>query len=432
MNLIMMMVGGSQLKRPMEVQNLPPIAYITHSFPLLTETFVYREVWSLEHKGFRIATFAIWKPNRNKLPQEARHLVDSSYYVFPISWPRFLEAHLYFLGTRPNKYLGTLFFVLTRRGESIKNKRRTFFHFCEAVYLAMEMKRQHIRHIHAHFAINATTIALVISRLLDITFSFTAHNSFYTDRVILKEKVRAAQFIIAISEFTRQFLTRLVPEDGIDDKIHIAHCGLSLDDFSPPNPKPVNDIPVLLCVAQLVERKGAPVLVEACRILAERGATFRCVIVGDGPQRILVEQLVEQYALQEYVELTGVVFQENLKKYLDQAGIFVLPCITASNGDMDGIPVVLMEAMAMEIATVSTYVSGIPELIEDGRNGLLVDEKNPVALADAMQRLLADSELRMKLGKSARQKIAEEFNINRSTAQLATLFERYLTTCDEG
>jgi len=404
-----------------------PIAYISQSFPALTQTFIYREVFGLERKGFRVAAFAIWKPAKDKLSQESRHLVDSSSYVFPISWPRFLGTHLYFLFTRPIKYIGTLFFVLARKGENARNRLRAFFHFCEAVYLSKKMQSQHIRHIHAHFTIGAATIALVVSRLLDISFSFTAHNIFFTDRVVLKEKIREARFISAISEFTRQFLTSLVPDDNIDGKIHIVHCGLSPSDFSPPNPRPANDVPVLLFVAQLAERKGAPILVEACRILAERGVSFRCVIVGDGPQKALVEQLVEQYALQEVVELAGVVFQEHLKEYLNRADVFVLPCMIASNGDMDGIPVSLMEAMAMEIATVSTYVSGIPELIEDGQSGLLVKEKDAEALADALQRLLEDDELRTRLGKNGRQKVMEEFNIDKSAAQLATLFERYLT-----
>jgi len=140
-----------------------------------------------------------------------------------------------------------------------------------------------------------------------------------------------------------------------------------------------------------------------------------------------VEQLVEQYALQEAIELTGAVPQEHLKEYLSRADVFVLPCITASNGDMDGIPVSLMEAMAIEIPTVSTYVSGIPELIEDGQNGLLVSEKDEVALANALQRLLEDEVLRTKLGKDGRQKVMHEFNIHKNAAQLATLFERYVS-----
>jgi glycosyltransferase involved in cell wall biosynthesis len=402
------------------------IAYVAQSFPLLTETFVYREVLGLQHKGCRVATFAIWKPSKDRLSQESQHLVGSSYYVFPISWLGFLKSHLFFLCTRPNRYFSSLFFVLTRRGESFKNRRRTFFHFCEAVYLAMKMKEQEIGHIHAHFTINAATIALVVSRLLGTTFSLTAHNNLFTDQVILKEKVRAARFIVAISEFTRRFLINLMPTDNVADKIHIVHCGLSLKDFSPPDPRPENEVPVLLFVAHLAERKGAPILVEACRILAERGVLFRCVVVGDGPQRSYVEQLVEQYALQKVVDLTGVVFQEHLREYLSRADVFVLPCLTANNGDMDGIPVVLMEAMAMGIPAVSTYVSGIPELIEDGRSGLLVNEKDPEALADAIERLLSDRELRIRLGKSGRQKVTEEFNIDKSVAQLATLFGRYV------
>jgi colanic acid/amylovoran biosynthesis glycosyltransferase len=402
------------------------IAYISHSFPLLTETFVYREIFGLERKGFRVVTFAIWKPDKNKISQEVRHLVDTTHYVFPISWPEFVRAHLYFLGTRPGKYLGTLRHVLTGKGESWENRRRTFIHFCDAIYLAREMERQDVRHIHAHFAINAATIALVASRMLDISYSFTAHNSFFTDRVILKQKATGARFIIAISEFSKQFLNRLVPGDDIGAKIHIVHCGLSPDNFAPPNPKPVNDVPIMLFVAQLAERKGAPYLVEACRILAERGVGFRCVIVGDGPQMELVKELVQRYGLREVVELPGVVFQENLKEYLRRADVFVLPCITTSTGDVDGVPVSLMEAMSMEIATVSTDVSGIPELIENGVSGVLVPEKDPGALADALQRLLEDGELRLRLGKSGREKVVREFNTDRGTAQLADLFAQYL------
>jgi glycosyltransferase involved in cell wall biosynthesis len=262
--------------------------------------------------------------------------------------------------------------------------------------------------------------------LLDITYSFTAHNSFFTDRVILREKATGARFIAAISEFTRRYLSDLFPEDHLEHKIHIVHCGLSPDDFAPPDPKPVNDVPTLLFVAQLVERKGAPFLVEACRLLAESGVRFRCVIIGDGPQRGHLQQLVDQYALDEVVELKGMVFQEDLKEYLECADVFVLPCVTAANGDMDGVPVSLMEAMAMEIATVSTCVSGIPELIEDGVSGLLVPEKDAVALANALQKLLEDDELRLRIGKNGRQKVIGEFDINQSTAQLAALFRRYM------
>jgi colanic acid/amylovoran biosynthesis glycosyltransferase len=405
-----------------------PIAYITQSFPGLTTTFIYREVLALRQVGFSIVTFAIWKPNINRLSAESIALVDNSFYVFPISWPRFFAAHLYFFFTRPVGYISTLLFVLTRRGESIKNRRRTFFHFFEAIYLALDAKREGIRHIHAHFTINAATIALIIARMLDISFSFTAHNTFFTDRPILKEKLKAAKFIIAISKYSRDFLLGLLPEEELKDRFHIVHCGVSPDDFLPPTHKATNQRPLIFSLAQLVERKGLPVLIESCKILAERGCDFQCLIAGDGPQQSLLERLITEYQIQDKVQLIGIVFQEQLVDYLNKADMFVLPCLTARNGDRDGIPVVLMEAMAMEIPTISTCVSGIPELIEDGQSGLLVREKDAVDLADAMQRLLEDDELRGRLGKNGRQKVIQEFNIYENAAQLAALFGRYLNT----
>jgi glycosyltransferase involved in cell wall biosynthesis len=401
------------------------IAYVNQIYPLLTETFIYREVLGLEREGLDVSTYAIWKPDTDGLSQESRHMVDSTGYVFPLSWPKFIAHHLYFLFRHPRKYLGTLSFVLTRKGESAKNRLRTLYHFCEAVFLAPDIKRKRIQHVHAHFSINAATVALVISRLLDISFSFTPHNNFFYDQLILKEKIKEARFIVAISEFNRRFIAKLLPEQDFNYKIHTVHYGLSVDDFAPPAVKPSNDIPIILFVSQLAERKGTPYLVKACKILVERGLTFRCVIVGDGPQRELLEQLVVQCDLQEIVELVGAVLQENLKEYLEKADIFAVPCVTVSSGDMDGLPNVLIEAMAMEIPTISTYVSGVPELIEDEQCGLLVNEKDKVALADALQRLLEDKELRARLGKNGRQKVVQEFNIDKNTTRLATLFKKY-------
>lgn len=404
-----------------------PIAYIAQCFPNLTATFIYREVFALREIGFNVATFSIWKPDVSRLSEEAKVLVDETVYVFPISWPTFLAAHLYFFFTRPLRYIGTFLFVLTRRGETARNRLRTFFHFCEAIYLAAEAKRRGIQHIHAHFSINAASTALIISRLLDISFSFTAHNSFFTDRLILKEKCKAARFVVAISEYSRDLLLQLTKEPK-GDKFHIVHCGVNTDGFSPPTVKAPNPRWLIFSVAQLVERKGMPVLVQTCKILDERGFDFQCVIAGDGPQRALLEEMIAECQIRDKVPLVGVVFQEQLLSYLDRADVFVLPCLTASDGDRDGIPVVLMEAMAMEIPTVSTYVSGIPELIQDGQSGLLAPEKDPVALADALERLLQDRELGARLGKNARQKILSEFDIEKNARRLAAVFEQYLRT----
>lgn len=406
----------------------PAVAYLCQGFPDLTLTFIYREVLALERQGLTVATHAIWKVDKGKLSPESRYFVDRTRYVFPVSWPRFFLAHFYFFLTRPRRYVRTLIFVLTRNGESLRNRLRTLFHFAEAVYLAKDMKKEAVDHIHAHFVNNAATAALVISRLLGISFSFTAHNILFTDRPLLLEKIREARFVVAISEFTRQFLLDFVPGEKVAEKIHVVHCGLEPRRFLPPDPKPAKEIPVILFVGQLAERKGAPVLLEACRNLREQGLRFRCLIVGDGPQRTIVESLISDYGLKNVVELKGAVFQEGLKEFLGAADIFVLPCLRASDGDMDGIPVSLMEAMAMEIPAVSTFVSGIPELIKDGESGLLVPEKDPAALADALRRLLLDKGLRSRLGKKGREKVCREFDVDKSAGQLKNLFERYIRT----
>jgi glycosyltransferase involved in cell wall biosynthesis len=406
----------------------PPIAYITQSFPSLTTTFIAREVSALRKIGLHIVTFAVWRPNPNSLSEESKDFVKSTYYVFPISWVKFIVAHLYFLLAHPVKYISTLFFVVTRRGENIKDRCRTLFHFCEAIYLALDMKKEGIKHIHAHFTINAASVAMIIGRILNVSFSFTDHNNFFTDTIILKEKIKRSKFIISISEHSRDFLLELLPEHKtlLKGKFHIVHCGVAPEDFSPSRQKAINERPLIFSISQFAERKGYPFLVEACHILDERGYDFQCIIAGDGPQRPLLEQLIRNYQLQSKVHLVGVVFQEQLGDYLNRTDIFVLPCVIACNGDRDGVPVALMEAMAMELPSISTYVSGIPELIEDGQSGLLVKEKDAVALADAIQRLIGAPELRLQLGQNARQKIMREFNIHKSGEQLGALFEVYV------
>jgi colanic acid/amylovoran biosynthesis glycosyltransferase len=404
-----------------------PIAYIAPAFPGLTTTFIYREVLALRDIGFTIITCGVWRPKLYRLSEESKGLIEGSLYILPISWPKFAGAHLYFLLTNPIKYISTLLFVLTRSGESLKNRYRSLLHFFEAICLALDIKQKGVKHIHAHFEINAASIALIVARMLGITFSFTAHNNFFTDQIILKAKLKEAKFIICISEHGRDFLLGLLPEEqGLRDKIHIVHCGVSPEDFTPATCRAANERPLIFSVSQLAERKGYPVLVEACHILDQRGCDFICAIAGDGPQQPILEQLIAEYQLHDKVQLIGKVFQEQLGSYLHRADMFVLPCLVASNGDRDGVPVALMEAMATEIPTISTYVSGIPELIEDGHSGLLVQEKDAVALADAIQRLLEDAELRVRLGRCARQRIIQEFNIHRSGEQLAALFEKYV------
>ncbi len=401
------------------------IGYITQSFPGLTTTFIYREVFALREAGFDVNTFAIRKPDIKGLSEESRSLMASTHYALPLRPLHFIKAHLKTIFTRPIKYFSTFFMLMTMPGESLTNRRRTFFHFMEAIYLLPYAQASGIGHIHAHFSVNAATVALVFSRMIGISFSFTVHNNFFTDRIVLREKLNQARFIVSISEFSKQYLLDLFPEDDIADKFEIVHCGVSPEKFDQANPPENPERPLIYSVSQVVERKGYPYLIEACKVLKERGCSFKCQIAGDGPELGLLENLISKYELQDDVELLGKVFQEDLISQLNQAHIFALPCITAKNGDMDGVPVVLMESMSMGIPCVSTFVSGIPELIEEGE-GLVVQEKDVTAFADALQSLLEDEQLRNKLGKAGQAKVQADYNIESNVARLCKLFERSL------
>lgn len=403
------------------------IAYLEQMFPRLAVTFIYREILALRAAGLSIQTFSTWKPKLDEISDEARDLVKDTFYIFPLNWPRFLLTHARYLLTRPRRYLGTLWFCLTREHKTPQNRLRTFLHFCQAVYLAREIERRNIKHMHAHFALNATTIAMVISRLTGIPFSFTAHaNDIFVNPILLPEKIQAARFIIAISEYNKRFLYNIVPGRETLDKIHLVRYGVDTQVFSPPDHRPYNDRLIILDVARLAEKKGHPYLIKACKILADQGYNFQCVIVGGGPQESLLKQMIQENGLSDYINMVGVVFQEHLRDYLSKADIFVLPCIVADDQDRDGIPNTLIEAMSMAIPTISTTVSGIPELVENMKTGLTVPPRDEVALAKAIANLLDDEDLRDVLGRAGRAKVIEDFEIEKNANALLNIFKTHV------
>lgn len=399
------------------------IAYLAQTFPGLTT--VYREVIALRKKGADVHSFATWKTPTANTSVEARDLAAQTFYIFPINWLSFLKAHLGYLLFRPFAYLGALIFVSTRPDQSLIKWWRTFLHFLEAVYLAQEIEKKGIRHIHVHFAGNAATLALVVQRLTGIPYSFTAHAyDIFLDQVILKEKIEGAQFIVAISEYNKRFLVDFAGDPTVADKIQVIHSGIPIDDFSPAGKEPstVKNPPLILSVGRLVEKKGFPVLIRACGQLRDRGYRLRCVIIGTGPDQEALQSLIGELDLEGIVALPGWLDQSQVRAYLVESTLFALPCVIASDKDRDGIPAVLMEAMAMEKPCVSTLVSGIPELIEDGRSGLLVPEQDSLALAAALARLLDDPEFAARLGRAGREKVNREFNVDKITDQLLYLF----------
>jgi glycosyltransferase involved in cell wall biosynthesis len=363
------------------------IAYLNDTIPGLTT--VYREAIALRNKGLSVHTFAIWPPPEEKIPQEARGLIEQTFYIFPMRWLAFLRTHLTYLLTRPRAYLGTLFFVLTRPAQSLAKRQRTLFHFAEAVYLAAAIEERRLRHVHAHFALAVATQALVVGRLTGIPFSFTAHAvDIFADQLILREKIEAARFIVAISEYNKRFLVEYVGDPQVAAKIHVVHSGIPIADFSPNahSMRTSDALPLILSIGRLVEKKGFPFLIRACKHLRDQGYRVRCIIVGSGPQEKVLRCLIRDLGMGDWIELPGWLDQAEVKAYLEKATIFALPCVVAANGDRDGIPAALMEAMAMAKPCVSTAISGIPELIEDGHSRFASQCFVPLAWRPAIRR----------------------------------------------
>jgi len=316
-----------------------------------------------------------------------------------------------------------------------RGMRRRVIDRAQDVALASRMQSEGVDLIHAHFAGWAPR-ARMLSRLTDIPYTFTAHaHDIFAEGALTGEVVetmREASGIVVISEYNRRFLTKNVPGLG-HSKMKVIHCGIKLDEFEPvlddeamqihkEGPEPDR----ILTVARFEPKKGLEHLIDAYGRLASEGIDFRAVMVGDGPLRPGLVDRVKEAGLEDRVKLTGAVDDERLARLYRTSDVFALPCVTAPDGDRDGIPVVLMEAMAMGIPVVSTEVSGIPELVDHGKNGLLVPEKDPEALADALELIMGDPGSQDAFGREGREKVERDFNIVHTVEELLENWESIL------
>ena len=398
------------------------ILYITTRLPSITLTFVYREIEVLLKSGYEIKTVSMGRPHKNQISEEALWVYQSTLYLDQVSLIRKVIAQLRVLHSKPRKWFYLLWLALREREiVGFKDRIRILYHFLEAGYLFTQLKDNYLDHIHAHFLSGPASIALFLSNYLNIPYSFTMHGrSIFIDHIMLKTKLIECKKGITISEYNKKYLISKYGEQ-IADKIEIIHCGIDLKVFKPGNhtkPQP----PIIISVGQLIEIKGLRYLVEACRILKESGLEFVCRIVGGGKEMALLREMVDKYRLSKVVILLGRQPQGIVKQLLPNASIFVLPSIITESGGREGIPVALMEAMAMRLPVVSTMTVGIPELIEHGREGLLVEQKNPDQLASALKFLLVHSKTRAEMGARGRKKVTQQFNIDHIPKLFGAIF----------
>lgn len=396
------------------------LSYIIGTYPVLTETFIDREVETLRDRGVDLEIVSIRRTG-GKLSPSQRALSHGVRYLLPASVPRLVLAHLTAALRRPRTYFGTLAWLLTRPHTAARS--RTALHFATGVYAAWVLRDRRGVHIHAHFVDRAATVALVAARLLNTTYSVTAHaREIYVHPVLLPERLDQAAFVVTCTEYNRGHLADLLGPVG-GSKIMRLYHGVDLTAYAGADRGAIaGSDPILLAVARLTEKKGLRYLIEACRLLADRGRAIRCEIVGDGPLRDDLERQVVELGLEDVVVLAGALpFPEVLERYR-RAWAVVLPCIVASDGDRDGIPNTIIEAMAGQLPVVSTPISGIPEVVRDGDTGLLVAEADAAAIADAVERLLDDRDLATLLGARGRALVQREFDLGRNVDRLLARF----------
>jgi len=401
-----------------------PVAYVMSRFPKLTETFVLYEIAALEAKGVPVEVYPLLREHQARLHPEAQAWLNRAHF-HPFLSKRILKAQLHFLREDAGLYLGLLADVLRRTWGS-----RNFFLgalgvFPKSVLFAYEMQKKGVRHLHAHFANHPAVAAFIVGRLTGIPYSFTAHGSdLHVERRMLDAKVDESAFAVTVSEYNRELMVETCGEHA-RGKIHVIHCGVSADVFGGSadgqHGRSRGGGFNLACVASFEPVKGHEHLIEACRILYDRGVDFRCHLIGEGPLRAQTEAAVRRAGLQDRIRFHGGLVRPEVVRLLSLMDAAVLASQPTANGKREGIPVALMEAMASGLPVVSSQLSGIPELVENGREGLLVPPADPEALAAALERLAGDPELRRRMGSAGREKVRRAFDLERSAEALLEL-----------
>ncbi|MEB3274009.1 MAG: glycosyltransferase [Prochlorothrix sp.] len=396
------------------------IAYLSGQYPRATDTFIQREVALLRQQGLEIHTFSVRRTGKEHLVgPEQQEEWKNTYYLLPPNLANLGLAHLQLLGRSPGRYLRSIGLALKTAQPGLRGLLYQLFYFIEAGILADQLKKRRIKHLHNHIASSSCTVAMLAAELGGFGFSFTMHGPhifFEPYRWHLTEKLKRAQFVACIGHFCRSQGYYFAPISHWAS-LHIIHCGVEPRLYLPSTH--TEERKRLLYVGRLSPEKGVPVLLESLRSVQETHPDVSLTIVGDGPARREWEQWVAQYGLSNQVDFVGYRSQQEVRQYLRETDVFVLPSFA------EGVPVSLMEAMAASVPVVATQVAGVSELVEAGVSGYVVPPGSAEALTDALVQLLNSPEQRSRMGTAGRAKVEAEFNLEFEAEKLAQLFHSY-------
>ena len=390
----------------------PRVGYVINRYPCYSETFIVNEIVAQESAGMEIELFSLRPPADGRFQDCLGRVRAPAVYV-PGGGAKGADfwASIEQLAAVVPGIWESLAYA---RGEDVK-------HVHQALMLALLAIRRKVGHLHAHFASGATTVARLAARFAGIPFSFTAHaKDIFHESVShadMNRKLRDAQAVVTVSDYNVAHLQ--AAHGAAAASVVRVYNGLNLEEFAYRDPQPAE--PNILAVGRLVEKKGFADLIAACALLVAEGRSFTCRIVGDGDQAADLRDRIARLGLEGVVELLGGRPQREVFSLMRDAAVFACPCVVGRDGNRDGLPTVLLEAMALGLPCVSTPVTGIPELVAHEVTGLLTPEGDPPALARALARLLDDAALRTALARQARRRIEEDFDIHVNAARIREL-----------
>lgn len=391
---------------------MPEVAYLFERFPSFGQTFCYREVAELERQGIKVHVYSIRRPTGEPKQDWDEQLVRRVHYL--------PEENL--LVREVDRAMREGRVPEAARAVEKWGRQSDFLRLYQAVYVGLRMQENGVRRLHAHFAGMAARTAFWINQFFGIPFSFTAHaNDIFAPRdfvISLAKLIESAAAVVTVSDYAAEFLRGRFPEAAA--KVHRIYNGVDLARFHPVDFG--SGIPAIVSIGRLIEKKGFADLISACRLLKPRGRAFVCEIIGEGPLETALQAQIASDGLESCVRLAGPMTQAQIALRLAHATIFALPCTREEGGGMDNLPTVIVEAMAAGLPVVSTPLAGVPEMVETGVNGLLVPEREPRAIAAAIEYLIANPEQARRFGDLGRQIAREKFSIETSVRALRALF----------
>jgi glycosyltransferase involved in cell wall biosynthesis len=404
------------------------LVVILRSFPRLSQTFVLQEILCLERLGFELEIHAITHPREPVTQEQVARVKAPVTYLTGAGGraPTAVADHARVFAGRPLRYLRTAGFVLRRRdldrGYRTASRLACFHH---AVRIAAPLPRSAgaTHQVHSHFAHDPTLIAMFVNRLTGVPFSFTAHarDLYQLPRRTLAERIADATAVVTCCEANLRYL-ETVAAPAHRRKLRLVHHGVDLTAFRPLRPPRADGgAPLVVSAGRLVEKKGFEDLLRACRLVLDGGVALRLVVYGEGPLHASLAELVGTLRLGPHVTLAGPRTQRRLADELRRADAFALTPVVTESGDRDGIPNVILEAMACGVPVLATRAGGVEEVVIDGQTGLLADAGDTAGIAGALERLLADAALRRRLGGAAREAVARDFDATANSLRLASV-----------